>query len=382
MKGIYWRPKHVSRNVLLLVALLSIGGIVLVELLQTQVKQPNFSEKLKAAKHMAASLEELKRMREKLRIPIDPESDPSQSGVVGWPLSSITSNSGDLGAKQTTINPNFAAVVAHLLKKAGVEKGDVVAVGLTGSFPCLNLAVLSACQALEVTPISITSAAASEYGANIPGFSWLEMEKHLVERDLIPKEYLTVAASLGGTEDKGRGMNPEGRRFLRGLIERLGIPLLWPKTPDEGIEERMATYVEKAQERPIKAYVNVGGGTLSVGTAVGKKMFKPGLNLTVPSGAMDFPSVMLAFAQQGVPVIHLTKVKDLAARYDLPAEPRELPRVGYGNIFYKVEYNLWLVGGVLFVIIAALWLLVRMNLAQTFVSKRAGKGDGMPEPMV
>jgi len=382
MKGIYWRPKHVSTNVLLLIALLAIGGAVAVELLQIEVKQPNFSEKLKAAKHMAASMAELKELRARLGIPIDLENDPAHTGLVGFPISPITSNSGDLEAKQTTINPNFASVVAHLLKKGGVEKGDVVAVGLTGSFPCLNLAVLSACQALEVTPISITSAAASEWGANIPGFSWLEMEKHLADLDMIPDEYRTVAASLGGVEDKARGMNPEGKRFLKELIDRYGMPLLWPKSMEDGINERMAIYMEKAGDRPIKAYVNVGGGTVSVGTAAGKKMFKPGLNMSIPPGAVDVPSVMLRFAEEGIPVIHLTKVKELAAKFGLPEMPRELPQVGHGNIFVKVQYNLWLVAGVLVVLIGALWLLVRMNLGQAFAARKSAKGDGQPEPMV
>ena len=137
MKGIYWRPKQVSRNVLLLIALVAVAGAISVEMFQVKVKQKYFKSKMRAAKHMSASMAELKRLRQELGIPLDMEHDPAATGLIGFPISPITSNSGSLESKQTTLNPNFAAVVVHLLKRAGVEKNDVIAVGLSGSFPAM-----------------------------------------------------------------------------------------------------------------------------------------------------------------------------------------------------------------------------------------------------
>ena len=382
MKGIYWRPRQVSRNVLLLIALVAIAGAISVEMFQVKVKQKYFKSKMQAAKHMAASMNELKRLRQEQGVPIDPEHDPAATGLIGFPISPITSNSGSLESKQTTLNPNFAAVVVHLLKRAGVEKNDVIAVGLSGSFPAMNLAVLSACETLELTPVIITSASASEWGGNIPGFTWLDMERRLVEANLIRKECRSLAASIGGVEDKGRGMPKEGKKLLKNLIEDMGIPLLWPKNFNVGVEERMAVYEEHAGNAPVKAYINVGGGTLSVGTAYGKRLFKPGLNRSLPPRAGDIDSIMVRYASRGVPVIHLTKIKDLAERYGLPIMPQETQRAGRGNIFYKVEYNLVLVWIFLAVLIASLWLLVRMNLAHRFAAGKEQKSETLPEPMV
>lgn len=384
MKGIYWRPRHVSRNVLVLIALLAVAGIGSVELFQQKVKQKYFRSKIRAAKHMKAGMDELKRFRQELGIPIDNENDPAGSGIIGLPISPITSNSGSLESKQTTINPNFAAVSVHLLKRAGVEKGDIIAVGLSGSFPGVNLAVLSACETLELNPIIVTSAAGSEWGGNIPGFTWLEMEKRLFDAGLIRSECRSIAASVGGVEDKGRGMASEGRKLLKKVIKRANIPLLWPRNAGEGVEERMSLYEEHAGDRPIKAYINVGGGTISVGTAYGKRLFKPGLNRSLPPAAHEIDSIMVRFAQQGVPVIHLTKIKDLAERYGLPMMPQEMPKVGQGNIYFKTEYNLWLVFGLLVSLVVFLWLLVRLNLADRFAAGGKSKKDsgGLPEPMV
>ncbi len=380
MKGVYWRPKNVSRNVLLLIALLSIGGVLAVELVQVKVKQDYYRAKKRAAVLMETGMVHLRDLRQSLGVPIDVENDPAASGIIGMPISPLTSNTGYLEAKQGTVNPNFAAVAVHLLKKAGVQEGDVIAVGLSGSFPALNLAVLCAADALKLDPIIISSAAASEWGANIPGFTWLEMEGYLSRIGFT--KFSSLAASLGGHGDKGHGMSKEGKEMLKEIVAKRKLPLLFPKGMEEGIAERMAIYEDAAGDRPIKAYVNVGGGVVSVGTAIGKRLFKPGLNRRLPPGTHDIQSVMVRFASQEIPVIHFTKIKDLCTRYGLPYPVLTAPQVGQGNIFYKMEYNLFLVAGVLFFLLICLWLLVRLNLGHRFAARAAQRGSEVPEPMV
>jgi len=365
----------------ILIAFLAVGAIAAVELLQIKVKQDYYHAKIKAARQMEHGMRDLRKARSELGIPVDDENDPTGSGIIGWPLSYLTSNTGYLYSKQTTINPNFAAVAVHLLKKAGVEKGDVVAVGFSGSFPALNLAILCACEALGLEPIIISSAAASEWGANIPGFTWLEMEEYLHKMNF--SKHTSRAASLGGVGDKGHGMSKEGKKALKKIIADAGLPLIWPKSMDDGIEQRMAIYQETAGVRPIKAYINVGGGTVSVGTAIGKRLFKPGLNRRMPPRVGDIRSVMVRFASEGIPVIHFTKIKDLAARYGLPSPVLERQQVGKGNIFYKLQYNTLLVIAMLAFLCLSLWFLVRMNLAHRFSAggEKRSTAD-LPEPMV
>ena len=56
-----------------------------------------------------------------------------------------------------SLDPNFAAVMVDLMNSLNIKARDTVAVLMTGSMPGANLAVLSACKAMEITPIIISS---------------------------------------------------------------------------------------------------------------------------------------------------------------------------------------------------------------------------------
>src|SRR5207237_4863091 len=137
--------------------------------------------------------------------------------------------------------------------------------GVTGSLPGRNIAVLSACRAIGAEPIVITSAGSSMFGATDPELTWLDMERVLAGKGLWP--YRSVAASLGGGGDVGRGLSPAGRQMLRQAIERNGVRFLDPPSLLEGVKQRVAIYdsVAAARHKPIRLYVNVGGGLASLG---------------------------------------------------------------------------------------------------------------------
>ena len=68
----------------------------------------------------------------------------------------------------------------------------------------------------------------------------------------------------------------KGRALLEAGIARNGLSLIDPKSLDRLDRTAHAGLRGAARGRPIKAYVNIGGGTASVGTHVGKKQFEPG----------------------------------------------------------------------------------------------------------
>ena len=122
----------------------------------------------------------------------------------------------------------------------------------------------------------------------------------------------------------------------------------------------MRLYYEQAGDRTIKAYVNVGGGTVSVGTKVGKRKFLPGINLRPPKGIEEMPpSVLGAFLETGVPGIHVTRIIDLAEEYGLEIAPRIMPEVGTGDVFQKRQPNRWLAAIVLALILLSLFVAAR-----------------------
>jgi poly-gamma-glutamate system protein len=378
MKKLYWRPSRVSRLEVSFIAMLAVAGMIAVETFPEVSRRRHYREKLAAAQLAERALHELKKERQRRHIPINHDADPAQTGLIGDLLSPIASNTGHLPAKQTAINPNFAAVVAHQLRTAEVERGDVVAVGMSGSFPGLNVAVYAALESLGTRPIVIASASASQWGATNPRFTWLDMERALQKARIFSNR--SVAASLGGIDDRALGLSGAGKRLLVKAIERADLPLIEVESYEESVEKRMGVYRQHAAGRPVKAYVNVGGGTASVGTRVGKRMFRPGLNRSTPVG--DIPdSVMLRFSQAGVPVVHLSHVSKLANRYGLPLAPTVMPRPGQGRVFVTVGYNLWLAAGTLLAILVTSILFLRMHIglrvssAVTGPRKRSGPSE-------
>lgn len=380
MKRIYWRPQKVSRIELLLIACLSLATLLAVEVFQVSEEQPWHAEKIEAARLARRAMEQVRAERERLGLELDLTTDPTGSGLIGLAISDVTTNTGHLVSKQTTINPNFAAVVLHYLKRANVEAGDSVAVGCSGSFPALNISVFAALQTLQVHPVIISSVSGSQWGANDPRLMWLDMERLLFEKQIFT--FRSVAASRGGIEDRALGIPREGRQLLDAAIERSGLAAIKPKDYAQSVADRMSTYAEHSGDRPVKAYINVGGGTTSVGTRVGKQVFRPGLNRTPPPGLSDVDSVMSRYIHQGVPVIHLVKIPELAGRFGLPVRPTEMPRIGQGEIFRRRAYNRWLAAlGVVF-IFAVLYGFIRRDLGLRMLKGLGRKSNQAPEPMV
>ena len=375
MRRLYWRPSRVSFRVLFMVAVVAVAGLVSVETFRVKERQPYYKQKVKAARLTKEAFSVIKEERLKLRrYPIDPEADPAATGLIGVLLSPVTTNTGYLPAKQTSANPNFAAVLVHLLKRAGVEEGDNVAVGFSGSFPAINVSVLAALETLKARPIVISSVGASQWGANVPKLSWLDMEALLVDRGLLRTR--SVGATRGGVDDRGLGLSKHGRKALDETMERVQVSSLDAKNTEDSLEKRMTLYREHAGDRPIKAYVNVGGGTTSVGTKVGKRMFRPGLNRSLPTGAGGIDSVMTRFSAEGVPVIHMSKINAIAERYGLPLHPTTLRPVGEGLVFERDAYQPALAVAVLVLIVVLLFAFVRLDWGYRIFS--AGRRDSAP----
>jgi len=381
MTKIYWRPRAVSKTALMLISVLSLGGLILVENIRVEKKQDMSKEKLLASEKAMKAFTIIREARIATGEPIDLINDPANTGLIGIPMSPITSISGALEAKQTSVNPNFAAVLIDMLNEAGVKEGDTVAVGMSGSFPALNAAVCCALETMKIKPLIISSASASQWGANVPALTWLDMERLLHEAGLI--SFRSFAATIGGHDDTGQGLSKEGLQLIAEAIERNGVPLLEKKDSFEAIiDQRMDQFNRKAEGQSIKAYLNIGGGTVSVGRSIGKNLFKPGLNTRSPVGVKKVDGVMSRFIQKKVPVIHLVQVLDLAKKYEMTATPASLPEVGKANVFSSRGYSKIACVAVLVTILGSLFAFIRSDFASRLLHKTASPKDSTPEPMV
>ncbi|WP_243396257.1 poly-gamma-glutamate system protein [Leptospira hartskeerlii] len=355
----YWKSSNKSVLYYLALAVVSIFGMYLVEYFRYEKVQEYYSEKIEAAKLTAKAFQEIKRYKESKNIKIDLDSDPSGSGLIGEFFTPVTSNLGSLKAKQSSINPNFGALVLEYLIQAGVKKGDAVAVSLSGSFPALNIAVYSAAKVLELKLVIISSLTSSQWGANDPEFLWPDMEIFLYTQGIFP--YKSSGYSWGGIEDQAFGMSKEASKNLQNSASKNSLPMLHSKNYSDSLEERIGLYSSVIPYSEYKAYINVGGGTVSVGTKKNSGEFSPGLNLKHPIVHDGRDSVMRRFANLGIPIIHLVRVEELATQNGFTIQPKKLPEIGEGKIFKRSEYDPRLAAAVLAGILVLLYIFFKRD---------------------
>ena len=314
---------------------------------------PSYDMKIKAANLMKESMVELKNVRMEAGVFIDDENDPNETGLVGSPFSLITTDEGDLDAKLTTLDPNFSAGMVELMLRMNLQKGDTVAILLTGSMPGANIAVLTAANAMGLIPMVITSVGASQWGANHADFTWLDMESILFNKNLINSR--SVAASVGGRNDMGRLLSPAGREIIISNIENYNIPLIRKNRLAENIDERMKLFESFNKITNYKAMINVGGGVASLGTSFNSKLLPAGIvnrsdvvNISIRDGGIE--GVLAKFAKKNVPVLHVLNIKSLTEKLGMPFAPIPIPEVGSGVLYAEEKYNILIATVCLFIV--------------------------------
>ncbi|WP_173403179.1 poly-gamma-glutamate system protein [Rhodopirellula sallentina] len=414
MKKLYYRPQKISSASLLFLAALSITVVIalrnmpsrwtkLESLAGKAMQVPDLEDRMLTASERAEdAFDAIHCQRVVLGHAMLDIHDPADTGMVGPSMSMVTSLPGHLEAKLTSVNPNFAAVAMRLLIDAGVRPGDRIAIGCTGSFPALNIAVYCAAEAMDLRPVIISSAASSQFGANSPDMMWPDMEKLLYEQGII--NHRSEMVSRGGFEDRAAGMSDDTRKILEASIERSGLPLMDSESDDDAIERRMMVYSQAVEDEMFAAYINVGGGDASVGgtegnDALGEGVIHPmssfhprnllGLNpiaaatssttAATKSGASDPADagkandcVATRFLASGVPVINMINAVKLANQYGLPVASTEIIRPGEGGVYVIADMRRPLaVAGIVFIMLSTL-LVVRPPARLVDAGKKRG----------
>ncbi|MEM2002232.1 MAG: poly-gamma-glutamate system protein [Candidatus Methanomethylicaceae archaeon] len=319
---------------LTLLAFISIGAFLFSVYNKTIISFDLYTTMLSASNLMAKAIEAIRDYRNENRISFSPD-DINLTGLIGLRYSPITTTLGDLGAKRTSTNPNFAALLVYLFNQAGVHEGDAVAIGASGSFPALIIATLAAAQAMKLFPILICSLGASQWGANDPAFTWIEIEYALITKKVFPEHYRAVALSIGGDRDIGLEMPVEGRQLLIKKISSHPGKFIYIDDLQENKNTRIDIYQRYAGTRKITVFVSIGGGWADLGEDPAVLQLKPGLNKIANLPASEKRGVLFEMAAKGIPVIHLLNIRELAFYYGLPWDPSPLPEPGSGYIFTK-----------------------------------------------
>jgi len=228
--------------------------------------------------------------------------------------------------------------MVELLTKAGLTSGDTIAVMLTGSMPGANMAMLIACDALDIHPIVITSIGASQWGANDPDMTWLDMEKLLFDEGLI--SIRSIAASIGGRNDQGRLLSPKGRELIRNNISEHGLPLI----TGDGLKDNIQKRMDHFGYRNYKAVVNVGGGVASLGTSFNLRLLPPGIiyrkDIEAISRSGGIDGSVVEFIKRNIPLIHVLNIQNLTEELGMAFAPIPLPEIGKGSLYAVEKYSL------------------------------------------
>ena len=348
------RTERIPAYILIIIAAFAAGLGFLALCTREKSYAADYGSKIAAAQSTRRIMDRIKEKQNAEGVVIDPINDPSQTGLIGSQHSLITTEYGELEAKLTSLNPNFAALIVQLLTEAGVKSGDGVAISFSGSFPALNLAVIAACEALNLKPLIITSVGASMWGANDPNFTYLDQEKFLFDNGFI--KYRTRSASIGGVEDLGRGLSPEGRELIAKAITRNGLDEIKAQNLEGSVQDRMGIYMNSAPPAGYRAFVNVGGGAAALG------------GVDLPSGIIEPNQNILnrgvagEFLRRGVPVINLSDINRLARIHNLPIAPIPLPPVGRGKLFYDFRYSVPLAAVLAAIMLFIIFIILRLDV--------------------
>jgi poly-gamma-glutamate system protein len=356
------RIEKVGWHVLVIFALLSIALFVIEVNTQKSVKAQYYEEKIKAGQIFQEAMKKTRQERQRIGLPIDEINDPNGTGIIGEQYTPITFQRNDVSANLTSTNPNFSAIFIEYFKKLKVKSGDMVAVGVDGTFPAVNLSLYSVLREMGIKPIIITTVSSAMWGANEPTFTWLDIEHFNYREGIFP--FKSIAATYGGEDDLGRGFSPEARVLLDNAMKRNDIPVIGSDSLSMIIKQRIDLYFSQGK---IKAFVNIGKSVANIGE-----------NHTIPITGLirerpkniNENSVIGQMLDKKIPVINIIDVNKIATRYGLPIAPMPIPSLGKGKLF--IEQHLSQIFALIFalIIIFVLFLVIKYDFEYYLLKKK------------
>ena len=293
---------------------------------------PQFAEMLMAARSMQAASRVLWTEKDARGLTPSAQTDPNRTGMIGQEYTPITTTIGELPAKRTATNPDFAAALVRQIASLQLARGTGVVIVVSGSFVGGDVAAITASETLGLRPIVIASLSASMWGANEPEFNLIDMFATLREHNVIRTR--AIAAVLGGGGAIGGSMDADGVAALRRSAARDGVPIVEAR-PVAAVIDALLTRINGAagDARP-GAVINVGGALIGLGSCRESHEWPPGLTRRAPPCSDGTPGLAMRLAADGLPVLHIINMRRLALEWGLPFDPTPLPIPGNNTAIY------------------------------------------------
>tara|TARA_B100002051_G_scaffold273712_1_gene313090 strand:+ start:5780 stop:7150 length:1371 start_codon:yes stop_codon:yes gene_type:complete len=345
-----FRPSIQKTRNLILLALINILVYYFVSESIVTFKSSDYDLKIQSAQKMENALNILKKHGRKYPFL---SRDPFDTRLVflNTETSPLLTDIGKYEAKSTVLKPNFSALIIDQFTRAGLSKGDTIAISMTGSMPGANIAVLMACMAMEIEYVSISSLGASSWGATDMNLSWPKMEKILFDSKLIDKvsDKFTYGGGADYLKRGSRYRKIYGGESKRQSIDSLMMSIYPNKSLDElfvlhglsnqevlndssgnilkkSINQRISIYEKACSDTSLScfdAYINVGGGVASFGYK-GKNKLKDNYGYVqakdIINALPEFEkrnSVMIRFAESNISIINITEIEKLIKGSDI-----------------------------------------------------------------
>jgi len=239
--------------------------------------------------------------------------------LIGGEWTPLVTTLGEIEAKRVSVSPAWPRALVREFHRAGLRPGDVVVASFSGSFPGINLAVMSAAEAMGLRLAAVSSVTASSWGATDPGFTWPELEVRLDAAGVLRRA--TVAVSAGGDGDRALDLDDEGQSLARAIAARcagqLRARLIVPLDFESAIRDRLDAFDAARAGRPIAAFVNVGGTEAALGRSPAILTVQNGWLGKAPFDASPGRGLVARMVEQGVPVLHILNVRGLAVRWGI-----------------------------------------------------------------
>ena len=378
-----FRPQIQKTRILFILALFSVILVYMVSNSKTYIDNFNIDKKYLAVDIM---IESINLIKEDNSIS---KEDIYKTGLIGDRRSEITTiqynDSLILKSKIATSNPNFSAFIIDLFEETNLKSGDSVAISMTGSFPGANIAVLSACKALDLKPVIISSLGSSAWGANTVNNSWLEIENKLYDNNII--NYQSIGCSIGGENDIGDNLSDEGIELIEEVIAKHNVDFINESNLEKNISKKIGLY-NKIDN--YSAFINIGGNASSLGPGKGKSFIKGGIinpilkndyseiyfnDENLESFFKDFKkSISYQFLDNDIPLINIKNINSLLHDYGLEylLNPEE-NTVKEGKLYYDVQkfntITIW------FAFIISIFISLTIGLYSHFEIRKKMKED-------
>ena len=323
-------------------------------------EHPYYEKMLEASSLTKKAFDTIKQYKLDNGMPIVSE-DKLKTGLIGEEATAIFTTPGNLHAKRTTCNPNWAAVIIDYFYKANLKSGDQVVFVFSGSFPGLNIAALAAAEVFGLNTAVMASIGASSYGATDPDFTFFDMMCLLNGKNVL-KDRLDYV-SFGGGSDTGNNFHDEEEIFwnedlenlrtieeikssIKARIDKEGVNFIYEPDFSTNIDKRIEYLRQLVPD--AKFLLNVGGSSVGIGvdaeTYIDSGFQDPTTKMTSKLSSFDVNKdnwgLIQYFLTKQIPVASMLNIRGLASDYGLAYDPDVMPAVGDGEIYLIKTGNL------------------------------------------